>query len=621
MADILILILILLAAAGAGGALTRALKAESGNFWEDFCVGAALGLGVLILAVFFLGVAGLLQRWILVSVLVLMFFAAPRRFFVNAAAIAQKIFSFFGGADLLSRVIAGLTALLFLCYLPFALTPPIHPDALVYHLAAPKIYAAAGRIVFLPDNFRASTPSGMHMLFTLGMALRGPALAQLFHLASGALCAIALYAVGGRRLSRRAGLWAAFIFSSLYTVTIIAPQALTELGCTLFALIAFHFLFLWDESRRPCHLVAGAIFAGFALTTRYQAIVWVICLSGLLLLLESSRREKPAKIAARLAIFALIALALLSPWLIRNAINTGNPVFPFLNHFFGNRYFDAEHGVIAIASNPRPVSLIGNLRHFLLFPWLATVRGFTEDTGFGPPASPVFLALLPGLLFFRPIPRFIRRALFFSLAVGVLSWSLWLVVLRFWLPVAALLCLALGHLITDASRRSKPVYIMLLLFIAAHTLFIFTSVFLGKNSLPTQIAVLSGRISKDEYLAARVPAYRVFREADKILPPDAKVLIGFNLNQGYYLDRPYIYGSLTEQGYLEWQKLRDVGELTGWLKDKGVTHIIFESYFSKPGACAVPFGEKLCAIWDEFIRNHFRPMAEVDGSTIGEIVY
>jgi len=622
--DILIVATIFLAAAAAGRKIIRVFHPQESDFWFDFCSSAALGIGILILSLFFLGVGGLLQRWILVLLLLVFVAAAPADFVIIPTTIVKKAVAFFRRAPALSRVIAVTIGIIFISYLPSALTPPTHPDALVYQLAAPKIYAQLGRIVFLPDNFRASLPSGVNMLFTLGLVLRGHALAQLFHLALGFLCSLSLYAVGKRRIGASAGFWAALFFSSLYIVSLVAPQAMTELGYTLFAVLAFDLLYSWRDSNSKGEFILSAVFCGFALTTRYQAALWLSCLAGMILLSDIARRASAAKTFFRLIQYIFIAVALLSPWIIRNAIDTGNPFFPVFNTFFGNRFYDAEGGMWMLSGVPRPTTFIGSLRLFFLFPWLAVSHGFSADTGFGPPASPVFLALLPALLFFRPLPRYIKNILFFCLSVGAISILMMMVTIRFWLSVEALLCIALGCVAFEAQNRTRPVFFLFVFFAAANTLFIFASLWYGKNSIPKQISVLSGAVSEDEYLAGEVNAYKAITVINRELPQNSKVLLSFMTGQGYYLERPYLYGELYNQTYIDWARLRNTGELMSRLHRLGVTHILYHESFSKPGACPAIFmpprapGSRAC---EALLQKHVKPIKTVDHYIIGEIVY
>src|SRR5262249_3745005 len=75
-----------------------------------------------------------------------------------------------------------------------SLTPTTSQDALVYHLAVPARYVDNGGFVFVEGNFFAQFPQNIEMLFTLGLLLKGSALAQWYHWLLGAAAAASIAA-------------------------------------------------------------------------------------------------------------------------------------------------------------------------------------------------------------------------------------------------------------------------------------------------------------------------------------------------------------------------------------------------------------------------------------------
>jgi hypothetical protein len=112
-------------------------------------------------------------------------------------------------------------------------------DSLTYHLAAPAQYLRVGGIVELPYDHHTYFPFTMEMLFLLGLALKGPVLAKLFHWLMLPLCCFALIAMGRRHLTTRAGLFGAALFASIPLVQSEATTAYVDLGFTAFVLLAF----------------------------------------------------------------------------------------------------------------------------------------------------------------------------------------------------------------------------------------------------------------------------------------------------------------------------------------------------------------------------------------------
>lgn len=619
--DIVAVTFVVFACAGFGRKMMRVLRVPEGGFCEEFASGAALGIGVLIVIIFLLGLTGLLRWWTAALPPLLMVAVTPKDFASVFSSAALRTRDFFRRGDPLTRAVAAAGVAFFLLYLPSALCPPLHPDALVYHLAAPKIYAQAGRIVFLPSNYRASLPSGVEMLFTMGMAIRGYAMAQLFHLALCALSAIAVYAAGKRYSGVAAGVWAAFVFSTLYIVSVIAPQAMNEFGFVLFALLAFNYMFRWTASGARGDFIMSALFAGFAMTTRYQAAVWVFCLCGMIAVDAIKKKKRFIATAGRIGVFGIAASAMLLPWMIRNAADTGNPFFPILNQFFGNRFFNGADWMWMISGQFRPDSLIGNIRLILLYPWLATTHGFSPDTGYMLPASPVWIALTPAILFFRPLPKFVRATVVFCAAAGLLFAALFLVIPRFWLPMGALLCIPIGYAVSEARTKFKPVFFALAFFVALNAAFTAYSLAGGVNSVQKQLSFISGRTSAESFISTRNPTFKVIEWANLNLPPDAKVMFGFNTGQGYYLDRAYIYGEPFNQTYLDWYGMKSGAEMLRRMREIGVTHVILDSHYLRPEVCFGVVDKPQCVMWNEVLDKHLKVLAIVNNYAVGRIDY
>ncbi len=227
-------------------------------------------------------------------------------------------------------------------------------DALEYHLQGPREYYEAGHIHFLPHNVYTSFPQQMEMLYLLLMYMAdgpwtGAVAAQLLHLLCGGFAVLALVAW------TRPG-WArvvvALVAGSVPWLAYLGALAYVEMGMLLFASVAAGLL-LRDVQRRqgagqatpvaptPWRvLFLAGICAGLAGGCKYTALVlivvallvaWLVVMRG-----GFGRRLRGA------VIFGCGAVLAFSPWLIRNAAFTGNPVYPFAYSWFGGKAWDAE---------------------------------------------------------------------------------------------------------------------------------------------------------------------------------------------------------------------------------------------------------------------------------------
>jgi hypothetical protein len=296
----------------------------------EIVVTTSLGLGVLSIAVLALGSAGFLQRPVWLSIIGV--FAA-----IGLAQLVLDARS--TGCDNLDR-----TGWLWCILIPFAalamlaaLLPPgiLWPaeangyDVLEYHLTAPREYLEAGRIAFLPHNIYSNFPFNMEMLYLLLMILRGDAVqaaisAQLLHVAVGALAVAGIW-LAGRTISNRTGFVAAILAAGCPVLLSLASLAYVESALILFAALA---LAAMSRSRQTessgttkWMLLSGA-FTGLACGCKYIAVPCLLVPLAIASFFTHPRQMRTV------TTFLFGAVITFSPWLIKNAVMTGNPVFP-----------------------------------------------------------------------------------------------------------------------------------------------------------------------------------------------------------------------------------------------------------------------------------------------------
>ena len=219
-------------------------------------------------------------------------------------------------------------------------------DVLAYHLQIPREYFQAGRITALTHNAYSFYPSGLETLYLLCMGLRGSAYDGMYaaKFVHGLFAMLAVVAVVGslRDKDDYRGRFAGVLLATTPFVIFLSWLAMVELAQVAYLALAALWLRQWltDRSARSALLV-GAM-AGAACATKYLAVGFVagpiILAMGLSALLTTGRLRTLWHVAPAL----LAALLLFSPWLIRNAAATGNPVFPLATSVFGGGHWSAE---------------------------------------------------------------------------------------------------------------------------------------------------------------------------------------------------------------------------------------------------------------------------------------
>ncbi len=440
-----------------------------------------------------------------------------------------------------------------------AMLPPIDYDAIVYHLQGPKEYYLQGHIAFLPHNVYTSMPFSVEMLHLLGMlvlggwwhgALAGQLLVALFAPATAVLIA----RTARRWVSPRAAWFAAVIYLTTPWVYRLAVIPYVE-GPLCYYHAALIRVALYATAAGPPHRarlwgIVGLL-AGGAMACKYPALVSAVLPFGLLALVEAFRHR-----SARIVIVAAIgATVVLSPWLVKNLIDTGNPVYPLAYRIFGGRHWDAvQDAKWSRAHGPRPVTAD------------SLVSSIVDVAGRSDWQSPLYAALAP-LAWLRRGSRRLVLILWGYVAYLFLTW--WLLTHRldrFWIPLLPALAVLAGTGADWIRSRIWSALLTCLLVLSVLSNFSYISTVLcGFNEWTSDLQVLRGRIPE----TINPPLARL----NAVLTPESKVLL---VGQAavFYLDHPVIYNTVFNHETIETlARDRTPEQLRQALRVRGITHI------------------------------------------------
>ncbi|HYU43374.1 MAG TPA: hypothetical protein VEQ84_14595, partial [Vicinamibacteria bacterium] len=444
------LLFINMAAWGLATPLRRLFPAEDGPLIVPIRLGLGLLLvahGVLLLAAFHLLVPAAMAALLAVPSAFCLIAAWPGRLRAEGSRRSWPLSAVLWPCGLL--VVASL---------PQAFVPVYGWDALTYHLAVPERYLFHNEIYMSRFSVFGAFPLAVEMLYTIALALHGPALAKLIHLELGVLVLWAAVAIGSSRSWRGGRLAAALLLADplfLWETTV----AYNDLALALYALLATQALVDFRGRRDAASLVRCGLFAGGCVATRYPGALVPLCLATVLAF-DARRRGARATLRAIAVIFGL-TLLVASPWLARNAVLTGNPVAPLFQGLVqpGAEYFDPVAIEQQIAFS-RSIGMGRGLGSLLLLPWNVTMRSVAGLYGgsFGFRVGPLYpIALVAVLL----VPA-ARRSAFARLAMpvtGALALSWWATTqeARYLLPALALLAVAGGEAVDELASRAPRV--------------------------------------------------------------------------------------------------------------------------------------------------------------------
>lgn len=220
-----------------------------------------------------------------------------------------------------------------------------HPyDVLSYHLQIPREWYQAGRIIPLTHNAFSYFPMGMEMHYLAAMTLRGGPwagmyLCQMMTLAHGVLTVLAVghlaCALGATPIRAWSG---SLLVTGVPWVFQLSVVAYVETGVMLYTTLAVGWLLLGIRTGNIRAWWIVGICCGFACGIKYTAIPMTALLVVMIVLVQSSVGRR----FARVIIVLLACVVVASPWLIRNTVWTGNPVFPLATNLFGSAHFTQE---------------------------------------------------------------------------------------------------------------------------------------------------------------------------------------------------------------------------------------------------------------------------------------
>lgn len=463
--------------------------------------------------------------------------------------------------------------------------PPVSRDAMTHHLAVPKLYLQWGGIREIPDLIFSYYPMNLDFLYLIFLAFGNDILPKYIHLAFGLVTAGLIYHYLARRLDRWYGLAGAVFFLSLPIIVKLGITAYVDLGLVCFSTAALIALIQWMENGfQARYLILSASLCGLALGTKYNGLILFFLMAAFvpLIYLRVSESRRPATAMGYGSLFALVALILFSPWLIRNLIWTGNPLYPLFDSLFNP---DAPRNRWALSH-----FLVRHLNYGESW-WeiaLIPLRVFFQGEDGNPK---YFDGKLNPLLLFLPIAAFVRnqgaplqrqKRLLLAFSVLFLLFSFFQTDMRIRYispsipPLVMLSMFGLQNLVELIRRMSTRWSSGL----AAGILAMAGAFGMGQNALyiadqfayVDPIPYLAGKVDRDTYIERYIHEYPVIQYINRELPEDARILSIFLGNRGYYSDRAMVFDESHFRDALR------VGtgpvDMAAELKRQGLTHLL-----------------------------------------------
>ena len=314
-------------------------------------------------------------------------------------------------------------------YLINALAPEHSPDGVTYHLGLVARYARDRGFHRITTNMYANLSQGVEMLYLVAFSVGRHSAAALTHLAFLAWLPLAMLAWARREGFPKAGAAAAlFVFLSP-VVGRDGTAAYNDVAVAAILFAVFWLVELWRARQDDGLLALAGLMAGFAYAAKYTAFLAVPYVLGCVAWRLRGERRRMAR---AVLMVGLCSIAMMAPWMAKNAVWIGNPFSPFLNAWFPNPYIHVsfEQQYAAFMRN------FGDVKDWRAIPLEVTLGG----QALGGVVGPLFLLAPVALLALRTPAG--RRVLLAAAVFGMVYPAN--IGTRFLIPVLPFVALALA---------------------------------------------------------------------------------------------------------------------------------------------------------------------------------
>lgn len=532
-------------------------------------------------------------------------------------------------------------SLIALCLL--AAVPPVNRDALTHHLLVPKLYLEHGGIYEIPQILFSYYPMTLDYLYMGAMYIANDIVPAYIHMVFGLLTALLIFRYLRQRYSATWGLVGALFFLTLPVIVRLCTTAYVDLGVIFFAFGSLLALLKWrDTGARLRWLVLAAALCGLAMGTKYNGVMDFCLLTAFVPILYAGMKRlqfltqypglKPKhslgdgiRALAWGGLFAVIALIVFSPWALKNYVWTANPMYPLAQGVFNpeagadkDLYGNAGEGYEMSTLKRRAVIYGENFSQIMLVPLRVFFDGRdNQPQYYDGRLSPALLVFsLIGLVFIRKrdLKYQVHDSAFISYTVLMLLLIYFLIDMRIRYistiiaPLTILTVVGLRTLLIFIDRRELASGRLL----KGLALAIMAVAFLGNYAYMAEkftevkpLGYISGKVSRDAYLASRLLEYPALQYLNANVPKGPGVFAVFMGNRMYYSDH---FLTMDYQIFFRYvTEARDAADLAARFEGDGYGYFLFNVGLMNDFAPKLLSMEELQRL-DAFTRDHCERM-------------
>lgn len=487
----------------------------------------------------------------------------------------------------------GILGILVASIILLSCVPPVSKDALVHHLAVPKLYLRHGGIHEIPFMVFSYYPMNLDLLYLVPLYFGNDIIPKFIHFTFALLTAWLIFSYLMRRIDSTYALFGVIFYLSMPIIVKLSITVYVDLGLVFFSTASLLLVLRWAEEGFGLRLLLlSALFCGLAAGTKYNGLITLFLLSLFVPFLYSRYTRgrmhgflKPARYGI---LFLFVALLCFSPWMIRNYVWTSNPVFPLYDQWFNPQ--DELNRQAVDLFTVRSSIYHESWWQVLLLPVRVFFQGQDGNPQYFDGKLNPFLLLLPFCAYYRmeEDPQVLRTEkvvlhafvlLFFASAFfgGHMR-------IRYISPIIPPLVILSTFGVRNMVKTVAGLSGRYLRDMGFAAIFLITSFSLWLNvcyirdqyEYVDPLGYLSGNVSRDEYIGKFRSEYPAMRYINENLPADARVLFMFLGNRGYYCDRQYVLDMQRNRSTFRQlvKASSDPQTIFLGLKDMGITHIL-----------------------------------------------
>jgi hypothetical protein len=288
------------------------------------------------------------------------------------------------------------------------LQPWLEIDTLTYHQSVPKAWLNEGRVFGVPFEAHSHWHflSDVVNVWSFALLPSDTIAPKLLELIRSLLAACAAAGGAAWLYGRRAGLVTGVMVLLFTEMSRYGTTSHVDVGMGLYATVGVLLLAAWLADPRQLRLaVLGSVILGGCAGAKHTggvtmlAALVVAALIRTVQMMRQVRRPPASHLLVELVALFLPAFLVVLPWLVKNALFTGNPFYPFLSRHFNIREDAAIPLIHFITYYPDDAPLMERL-----LPGTSQLAAFNSNAALNNANGYVFMTFAAMLIWFFTRP-------------------------------------------------------------------------------------------------------------------------------------------------------------------------------------------------------------------------